>query len=306
MRAGVALRSLLASLCGGALLLILGLSTRAEDAVKGNPKIRVGVAGSIFRDAPAPLVNALMKPFKSLLDSQTGINGQMVAAGDAEDLGKQLADDKVQLGVFHGFEFAWAHLKHPELKPLIITVNPSSCCRANVVILKDGAFKELADLKGKVLAIPINTREHCHLFIERRCLSAGQPMQRFFEKVTTPADMEDALDGVVDGLFGAAVVDGAVLENYAKRKPGRANKLKTLLQSEPFPPAVVACSPANLDEAIQKRFAEGMINAAESSKGQRLLTICRITGFETIPAGFEKELSRIAKAYPPPSVSGDK
>jgi hypothetical protein len=68
----------------------------------------------------------------------------------------------------------------------------------------------------------------------------------------------------------------------------------------------VACNPANLDEAIQKRFAEGMINAAESSKGQRLLTICRITGFETVPAGFEKELSRIAKAYPPPSSSGDK
>src|SRR6266851_1955800 len=120
MRAGVALRSLLASLCGGALLLILGLSTRAADAVKGNPKIRVGVAGSIFRDAPAPLVNALMKPFKSLLDSQTGINGQMVAAESAEDLGKQLAEDKVQLGVFHGFEFAWATSKHPELKPLLV------------------------------------------------------------------------------------------------------------------------------------------------------------------------------------------
>ncbi|MFL5242629.1 MAG: phosphate/phosphite/phosphonate ABC transporter substrate-binding protein [Gemmataceae bacterium] len=306
MRPVVALRSLLAFLCGGALVLALGLPIHAEDTVKANPKIRVGVAGSMFRDAPAPLVSALMKPFKSLLDTQTGINGQMVAAGDAEDLGKQLADDKVQLGVFHGFEFAWAQLKHPELKALIITINPPSCCRVNVVIAKDDNCKVLADLKGKVVAIPMHTREHCHLFIERRCLDAGQPMQRFFEKVTTPADMEDALDGVVDGVYAAAVVDGGVLANYAKRKPGRANKLKTLIESEPFPPAVVACNPANLDEAVQKRFAEGLINAGETSKGQRLLTICRITGFETIPSGFEKELLRIAKAYPPPSASTEK
>src|SRR5205823_4703159 len=109
-------------------------------------------------DAPASLVNALLKPFKSLLDTQTGINGQMVASESAEDLGKQLAQDKVQLGVFHGFEFAWASAKHPELKPLLVAVNPTPCMRVCVLVRKDGDVKKLMDLKDANLAIPLYSR----------------------------------------------------------------------------------------------------------------------------------------------------
>jgi ABC-type phosphate/phosphonate transport system substrate-binding protein len=307
MRTGTNLKAWSVASCAGALSLTLCLPVPAEeDLGKTNPKIKVGVAGSMFRDAPASLVTALLKPFKSLLDTQTGINGQMVAAESAEDLGKQLAEDKVQLGVFHGFEFAWASAKHPELKPLLVTVNPTSCMCVCVLVRKDGDVKEFMDLKDTNLAIPLYTREHCHLFVERRCLDAGLPIERFFKKVTTPPNMEDALDGVVDGTLQAAVVDAAVLANFAKRKPGRFAKLRPLLESDPFVPAVVACNPANFDEAVQKRFIEGLLNAAQTTKGQRLLTICRITGFETIPDGFEKQLTRLLKAYPPPSAISEK
>ena len=34
--------------------------------------------------------------------------------------------------------------------------------------------------------------------------------------------------------------------------------------------------------------------------------ICRISGFETIPTGFDKQLSRMVKAYPPPLVALNK
>jgi ABC-type phosphate/phosphonate transport system substrate-binding protein len=307
MRAGTLLKACLVASSVGALSLALCLPVPAEeDLAKTNPKIKVGVAGSMFRDAPASLVSALLKPFKSLLDTQTGINGQMVATGGAEDLGKQLAEDKVQLGVFHGFEFAWASSKHPELRPLLVAINPPSCMRVCVLVRKDGEVKELMDLKGTNLAIPLYSREHCHLFVERRCMEAGLPIDRFFKKVTTPPDMEEALDGVVDGVNGAAVVDAAVLANFAKRKPGRYAKLRTLMESDPFIPAVVACNPASFDEATQKRFIEGLLNAAQTTKGQRLLTICRIGGFEPIPDGFDKQLIRLNKAFPPLPLSSEK
>jgi ABC-type phosphate/phosphonate transport system substrate-binding protein len=296
----------------GLLLVPLTLPVPAEDLVNRNPKIRVGVAVSLFRDAPAPLhdgpaplVSGLLKTFKSLLDAQTGINGQMVVADDAADLGKQLADDKVQLGVFHGFEFAWARLKHPDLKPLIVMVNSHHCLCAKLVVFKGSSFTKLADLKGKNLAIPVYTGEHCHLFIERRCVAAGDPLDRFFDKIATPPNMEDALDGVIDGIYQAAVVDGEVLANYGQRKPGRYGKLRTLLESEDFPPDVVACNPANLDEQIQKRFSQGLINAAQTSRGKHLLLICRVNGFEMIPANYDKALKDIAKRYPPPAPASE-
>ena len=231
---------------------------------------------------------------------------QMAVADDAEDLGKQLTDDKVQLGVFHGFEFAWARLKHPDLKPLIVMVDSPHCLCAKLVVFKGSSFTKLADLKGKNLAIPVYTREHCHLFIERRCVTTGDPLDRFFDKVATPPNMEDALDGVIDGTYHAAVVDGAVLANYGKRKPGRYDKLRTLLESETFPPDVVACNSANLDEQIQKRISQGLINAAQTPKGRLLLSICSINGFEMIPTDYDKALKDIAKRYPSPEPRSEK
>src|SRR5262245_28490762 len=190
MRAGRSLRRLAMVFCCAGLFLALSLPVPAEDLVKGNPKIRVGVAGSLFRDAPAPLVSALLKPFKSLLDTQTGINGQMVAAGDAEDLGKQLADDKVQLGVFHGFEFAWARLKHPELKPLMIAVNQQRHLKACLLVRHDSDAVGIEDLKDKVLALPRGTREHSRLFLQRLCQANGKEPKQIFAQIATPSNME--------------------------------------------------------------------------------------------------------------------
>lgn len=292
--------------CGLSFLAAMTIPLTAEEAVKPSPKVRVGVVGTLFRDTPPIMVTALMKPFKSLLDSQTGIDGQMVATKGCEDLGKQLANDKVQLGVFHGFEFAWARISHPELKPLLICIYPPPCKQAILVVQKDGGVDTLEALKGKTLTIPMHTREHCHLFLERRCLALGKPTNKFFDKVTTPADLEDALDAVVDGTAQASLVDGGALANFAKRKPGRFAKLKTLLESEAFPSSVIACNPNNFDEAVQKRFTEGLINSTQTSSGQRLLTICRISGFEMIPASFDKELTAIAKSYPPPQATAEK
>jgi hypothetical protein len=78
------------------------------------------------------------------------------------------------------------------------------------------------------------------------------------------------------------------------------------LESETFPPDVVACKPANLDEQIQKRFSQGLINATQTSKGQRLISICSINGFEMIPANYDKALKEIAKRYPPPDPASEK
>ena len=50
----------------------------------------------------------------------TGTPGRVSMASDALDLGEQLAEGKVQFGVFHGVGFAWAQEKHPTLKPLAL------------------------------------------------------------------------------------------------------------------------------------------------------------------------------------------
>jgi ABC-type phosphate/phosphonate transport system substrate-binding protein len=278
-----------------------GFSAPAETQLP-NGTVRIGLVGTLFRDTPEPMVQLIIRPFKSLLESQTGVTGNVVACGDANSLGQELKADRVQLGVFHGVELAWARMKVPELKPLLIAVNEQPFLRAVLVVRKDSKVNSAADLNGKQIALPRLSREHCRLFLERRCARRCNHVENTFQQVTTPLDVEDALDEVVESQVAGAVVDAVAFEGYSKLKPGRSSKLRAVQQSEAFPCAVVAYVPGVLPDRLLERFRDGMIGAKESVRGRQLLELCRITRFEAVPTGYEQMLTDIAKAYPPPAT----
>ncbi len=285
-----------------AALLLVGLADGGDQAAP--PGLRIGLPGTFFRDVSETKAQAMMQPFKVLLMAQTGFTGQVVVAPNPEALGQELKDGNLQLGVFHGFEFAWARQKHPELKPLIIALNQLHQIHANLLVRQDCKAEALADLEGKTLSMPKGGRAHCHLFVDRRCQDCGGKAERFFSQVKAAADVEDAVDEVVDGKADATVIDDIQLEWYKRRSPGRFAKLKVLQQSEPFPPSVIAYNPSTVQESVLRRFQDGMLTANKERSGQTLLAMCRLTGFETVPADYEQALAAILKAYPPPAPEG--
>jgi ABC-type phosphate/phosphonate transport system substrate-binding protein len=295
----------MAALVAGLAVTLHPMRGRAEET-PGPGDVRIGLVSSLFRDTPESLIQLMTKPLKSLMESQTGMSGTLAAGGDASHLGKQLQDDRFQLAVFHGVEFAWVRQKHPELKPLVVAIRDGRPMHAILMVRDDSGIASVADLTGKSLAVCRQCREHCRLFIERRCEACGKPYNQLCSKVTTPCDSEDALDDVVDGVVQAAVVDGAALERYKKDKPDRFAKLKAAQRSEPFPPAVIAYKPGVLSEKILERFRDGLINAHKNTKGKQLLNMCRITCFEAVPDDYEQMLVAIAKAYPPPETRTEK
>jgi ABC-type phosphate/phosphonate transport system substrate-binding protein len=284
------------------LILLLSAGVAAEERAQPADAVRIGLISTLFRDTPEPVVLAMMQPFGALMEAQTGVGGELVAGGDADVLGQSLAADKVRLGVFHGIEFAWARLKHPQLRPLVIAVNQQRQLYAHVIVRTDNPAAGLADLKDKSLAVPRQTKEHCRVFVYHRCRQRGQEPDAFFSAMPAPASVEDALDDVVDREVEAAVVDGVALECYQRRKPGRFAKLKTVHQSEAFPAAVVAYRPGAIEDATLERFRAGLLGAHQTSLGRQMLTLWKLTGFEAVPAGYEQNLASIAKAYPPTKV----
>jgi len=272
----------------------------AESATPGKV-VRVGLIGTLFRGVPEPIMQVAMRPFKSLLEDQTGMTGELVAGGDAGQLAALLKEDKVQFGVFHGVEFAWALQKSPSLKPLIVAINGRPAMHAVVLVPQDSKVTTCADLKGKTVAFPADSREHCRLFFDRRCVAPGCCPEKFFGRVLYPRDVEEALDDLVDGKMDALVVDGLTFEAFQKLKPGRAARLRRVLRSESFPPAVVAYHPGSLSDDLLARFRNGLLAASSSRRGQRLLEMCRITAFKAVPDNYEEMLKSIAKAYPPPA-----
>jgi ABC-type phosphate/phosphonate transport system substrate-binding protein len=257
---------------------------------------------SLFREVPKPMLPIVMQPFATLMQQQTGLTGQIIADGEYTNLSQDLATDKVQLGVFHGVEFAWARLQHPELKPLMIAVIQQHHLRAYLIVRSDFEGENLADLQGKEIALSRGTREHCHLFLEKYCKKEGHEPKQFFAKITTPSNPEDALDKVYEDEIQATVVDNVALESYKRRKPGRFEQLQPMLISEIFPAGVVAYHPGAIDAESLRRFREGMSTANQSPLGRQLMTLWKLTAFEPIPADYEKTLTEIVKAYPPPEV----
>src|SRR5262249_47067695 len=215
--------------------------------------------------------------------------------------GGQVHDDQIQLGVFQGVEFAGARLKHPELQPLLIAVNREPFLRACLVVRRDSKAESYADLKGKTVAVHHRSREHCVLYLERRCVEPGSTPEEFFAELTKPRDSTDALDDVFGGTAQAALLDAVDLVAYQKEGPARAAKLKILQQSEPFPCAVVAYRKGALDQADLERFRDGMLASKSNRQGQELLNLCRITSFEAVPDNYDQMLQDVAQAYPPPA-----
>jgi ABC-type phosphate/phosphonate transport system substrate-binding protein len=263
--------------------------------------VRIGVVKSLFRDLSDASVQFLSTPLKALMEKQTGLRAEWQTGADALALSKQLQDDKVHLAILHGFEYAWARQKHPELKPLIITVGQTSVYKALLVVGGDSKFTRCADLKGKVVAIPKFSREYCHLFLERRCSGGCKSPAEFYGSVSTPADVIEALNDVLDGSAQAAVVDRSALDEFRRYNADKHARLKVLLESEPFPAGVIAYHAGGTDDKVLARFREGMLAAGDTAEGKKLLGLCRLAGFAAVPDDFDQQLKDIAKAYPPPA-----
>jgi ABC-type phosphate/phosphonate transport system substrate-binding protein len=284
-------------LFGGLLTLASLKSPAAEEA----RCVRIGLVSSLFRDTSEALMQIIMRPFKSLLEAQTGMTGKLVSGGDAQHLGQRLKEGEIQLGIFHGVEFAWAKEKIPQLKPLLIAVNKQPFLRSHLIVRDDGKVNSINDLKGKVVALPALSREHCWLFLQRRCVPDGKTPEKFFSKVSRPRDAAYAIDDVLDGVAAAAIIDDADLEMYRQQSPDYFAKVKVLQQSEMFPSAVIAYYPGNLSTDLLEQFRTGMLAAKDSRQGRQMMQMCRITSFEEVPANFEQMLNDIAKAYPAPA-----
>ncbi len=280
--------------------LLLPWAVAADD--RAETAMRIGLVTSLFRDVPAPLVEMAKQPFKTLMRDQTGLRGTLVVGGDALALGKQLDQNQVQLGVFHGIEFAWAQVKYPELRPLMVAVNRQRELYANVVVREDSTAAGFADLKGQKLSLPRRSREHCHLFLNRLASAAGGSPATFFSKIVQHANVEDALDDVLRGKVQAAVVDSVALECYEQVKPGCYARLKVLNKSEVFPAAVIVYRQGALDAATLRTFRDGMINANQTARGRDLMAIWKLTAFEPVPGNFQQTLDNIRRAYPNPEA----
>jgi ABC-type phosphate/phosphonate transport system substrate-binding protein len=263
--------------------------------------VRIGMTQSIFVDIPPVLVQMFAPSFGELTRECSGLTGQMVVGGDAFELSQRLRAKEVDFAVYQGVEFAWASQKHGDLVPLMVAINRHRFIKAYLVVRKDSTATGFADIKGKDIAFPLKSKEHCRLFLERNCTDCGHcEPKAFFGHVTRPGSTETALDKVCSGDLAAAIVENAALENYQTIKPGCAAKLRVAKTSETFPVAAIVYRKGAINPEVLTKFKEGMLNANKNDRSRELMNVFQVTAFEPVPGDYAQTCADILRAYPPP------
>jgi len=263
--------------------------------------MRLGVIRSIFQDTDDNTVRASIKRFKELMERETEIAADSTTIPDIWTMAADLMKGKLQLGVACGHEFAWCRQKHPTLEPLVIAVNQDRYVRAHLLVNTKSSARDFADLAGKSLALALHTKPYCRLYLERACLARGQDWQKYFGTVSRPANLEDALDDVVDGAADCAVADGVGLGRFKVRKPVRFAKLRDIASSEPFPASVVFYRPRAVPADTLDRYRDALLRLSGTPDGKQIMLEWKLTKFENVPDDYDQALRNIAKLYPPPS-----
>ena len=271
---------------------------------KDGTALKLGMVKSFFNDLPEVVVKLVTEPFGDLMKATTGLDGVLSTDGDAFDTAGRLNSNQLQFGVFHAHEFAWVQKKYPDLRPLMVATNPLGDVRTFVIVRQDSPAKSMADLRGKTIDVPMQTKQHCWVYLEKSCSDNAQNNPKAFFKTILRTDSPvDAINEVCLGKTDAVLIDTIALDFYKQIKaPIFAKHLRILQNSEVFPPAVIAYKKGALSDATLKQFYDGLLTAHKNA-GSDLMKLWNIKAFEAVPNDYTQSLADVLKAYPSPEVT---
>src|SRR5262249_7991729 len=249
----------------------------------------------MFPDVSADLIHAAATPFKDVFKKETGFNGEVELMDDYETLAEKLDSKKVHFGVFHGFEYAWVKDRYPNLQPLVVADPKVGLVQACLVVNAQSTVKNPSDLPGNCVTIPIGTKAHCCLFLDR--LQQGLPAGCCGPVAgTRTLGPEEALDGVGVGKLPAVLVGISSLKIYQANKPTAAAKLKVLAQSEHFPPGVLVYRKDGVDPTVVDKVRNGLTRVQENAQGRAFLLVWKLNGFIVPRPEYDALLQKSLKA----------
>ncbi|HMP01151.1 MAG TPA: PhnD/SsuA/transferrin family substrate-binding protein [Gemmatales bacterium] len=276
----------------------LGLSpgggANASDAEL--PVLRIGILHSFVGENAGILNQA--GPLTDILGSQLGVKLKLCAVADAPEMTRLLLAQELDLGVMHGIEYAWLRRQSPALKPVALAMNETIKLRALVIVPACDDAMTIADLKGSIALVPRKGLHHCPLYTHKLILDAELDPCGFFGGQCQCRNVDEVLDGLVDGKGRCAMIDGQAWSIYQERKPGRAKKLRVLAESGWFPTSAVVIKDGSMDEARITQIKEGFTSLHQKPLGRQMLMFWRLSQFVVVPPEYETLCQEVLREIP--------
>src|SRR5262249_9881570 len=137
----------------GVLVLAAAVTGSYLRAQARSKHLSIGASNNLVSAKEQDKVNAALGTLQSFIKSETGFNNDILHQKNWQELADKLASGQLQLGVLHGYEFAWAQARYPGLKPLALAVNLYRYPSVYLVTRKDDAATDFAGLRGRSVAV---------------------------------------------------------------------------------------------------------------------------------------------------------
>src|SRR5262245_53715471 len=93
----------------GAALIVLPAYGPRLNAQQTRPEtLRIGTSGSLAPERGGQKNESALSTLKGFIQEETGLNNEIVRQKDWRELADGMAKGQLHLGVFQGYEFAWA------------------------------------------------------------------------------------------------------------------------------------------------------------------------------------------------------
>jgi ABC-type phosphate/phosphonate transport system substrate-binding protein len=280
----------------GVMAIVATIAT-AKAAEPGSSELKIGLPGPMFKDVPKAMVNAAATPFQNMIQDKSGLKGSVKVLPDYTSLADEIAAGRIDIGVFHGFEYAWVK-DMPDLVPLVVTVPNCGKVQACLVVHADSKVTDAKDLKGACVLVPKMTKAHCHMYLER--LRDKIPAGDCCPAKSGSLTPHETLIEVANERADAALVDISALLSLQRELPAAFKQLRVLKQSELLPSAVVVYRKGALDAKTIDKIRNGLIDCVNSPMGKLFAMFWQLKGFENVTPEYHAQVANSLKVYPAP------
>jgi len=262
------------------------LVSNNEKSLSQEPAIQIGV---ISRYAPSRIFD-LYQPLMDDLSVSLGRTIQLKLADSYHDTLDQLTSGVIDAAFLGSYIYGRTHQERG-LQVIAAPVDKDGSSQTRVALIVDskGPYQNLADLKGKALALPSEQSFSAKWFRLMELKKEGMTTDDF-QRIETFDYHHTVVFQVLWGPFDAGVVRESVAEEF------RHQGLKVLAYSDPFPSPPLAClktAPQQLVAQLRQAILDWN---PESSPNQAR----NFYGFKTMS---DKDYSEMIRGF---SVAGDK
>lgn len=218
--------------------------------------------------------------------------------GAASELAGKLQKQEIHLAVLTGIEYGWIHARFPELLPLVTVFTTDIRLKACIVVPAESSVKTFKDLKGQTLVLPKRLQHFPLLYLQQELRDERCEPKNYFDRIVHSSDTDEGIETVVDKEAAAVLVDVESWKGYQERKPGRARKLKVIVESEPFPTAAVMYHPTVWGVEELKTLSKVLCSAHTRPFTRQLLNFWRMSKFVPYSAEYQQVVNSILIELP--------